>query len=275
MICDIITLFPEMFSSITEYGVFGRAVNNKILQLNFWNPRDFTTDSYQTVDDRPYGGGPGMVMKVQPLQEAIFKAKASNANESNIGNNSFSKSISNTKEGKSNCISKSSKVILMSPQGKLVTQNRLLNLLNSNIRPIFVAGRYEGIDERFVETYVDEQWSIGDYVLSGGELAIMVVLDALARLLPGVLGNNGSALHDSFMSGLLDHPHYTRPKEINGKCVPDVLLDGNHVNIKRWRQKQQLGRTWLYRKDLLQKINLTDFQEELLKEFIYEMGEKS
>jgi tRNA (guanine37-N1)-methyltransferase len=238
----IITLFPEMFDAL-NFGVIGRAIKQNIINLQFWNPRDFTTDKHRTVDDRPYGGGPGMLMKAQPLQEAIKASK--------------------------NKI-KNAKVIYVSPQGQRFDQAAAKKMAN-NSGIIFLAGRYEGIDERLIGTDIDEEWSIGDYVLTGGELAIMVMVDAITRLLPNVLGDEESAKADSFMDGLLDHPHYTRPEVLNGLAVPEVLLSGNHAEIARWRLKQALGRTWLRRPDLLEKMQLNKLQKNLLKEFINEL----
>jgi tRNA (guanine37-N1)-methyltransferase len=242
----VISLFPDMFDAITQYGVTGRAVKNGLLNLSVWNPRDFTHDKHRTVDDRPYGGGPGMVMKVEPLQEAIHAAKAE--------------------------LGEGSTVVYLSPQGKKLDQQGL-NQLAKQDNLILIAGRYEGIDERLIEEYIDEEWSIGDYVLSGGELAAMVMMDGVARLLPGVLGDDESAMQDSFMTGLLDHPHYTRPEQLNDQSVPEVLLGGDHEAIRKWRLKQSLGRTWLRRPDLLEDRILTDEQNALLKEFIAESGQ--
>lgn len=240
---DVVTLFPEMVESVASVGVLGRAVKNGQIQLNSWNPRDYTQDKHRTVDDRPYGGGPGMLMKVEPLKAAIEDAKKSAA-ANNV----------------------QSKVIYMSPQGKPVTQQDV-QALAEQPGLILIAGRYEGIDERIIESYVDEEWSIGDYVLSGGELPALVLIDAVARMLPGVLGDEKSAQQDSFMQGFLDCPHYTRPEEIDGRSVPDVLLSGNHQHIDEWRLKQSLGRTWLRRPDLLNALNLTDEQKQLLDSF--------
>ncbi len=225
----LITLFPELIQQATDFGVLGRAIKKQQLNLQCFNPRDYMEDKHRTVDDRPYGGGPGMLMKVEPLYKAIIAAKeASNAT-----------------------IKKQVKVIYLSPQGQTLNQALLVNTATSGNDIILIAGRYEGIDERIIESLVDEEWSIGDYVLSGGEFAAMVVVDGLTRLLPGVLGDDESALQDSFMQGLLDHPHYTRPEEVKGQFVPEVLLSGNHKAIQRWRLKQSLGRTWLRRPDLL------------------------
>lgn len=238
----VITLFPEMFRAVTEWGVSGRAVKGGLLEVDTVNPRDFTTDPHRTVDDRPYGGGPGMVMMAPPLLEAIRIAR-----EKLPG----------------------APVIYLSPQGKALKQSDLPELLNRKML-ILVAGRYEGIDERVIESAVDEQISIGDYVLSGGELPAMVVIDTLARLHPGVLGHAESAVTDSHVNGLLDHPHYTRPETYHDHSVPKILLDGNHDEIRRWRMKQSLGRTWLRRPDLLATINLDAEQTALLEEFINE-----
>lgn len=236
----VITLFPEMFDAITEHGVTGRAVKNGLISFNCWNPRDFATDKHRTVDDRPYGGGPGMLMMVEPLKQAILAAKQAAG------------------EG--------AKVIYLSPQGRKLDQAGAGELAVCN-KLILVAGRYEGIDERIIESYVDEEWSIGDFILSGGELAAMTLIDSVSRLVPGVLGHNQSAEQDSFSDGLLDCPHYTRPEILDGKQVPSVLLSGNHKEIAKWRMKQSLGRTWLRRPDLLQNLALTEEQAMLLAEF--------
>lgn len=239
---DVISVFPRMFDAITEYGVVGKAIHKGLLSLNAINPRDFALSKYQNVDDRPYGGGPGMVMLYQPLHEAVKRAKLVNP---------------------------LAKVVYLSPQGETLTQAKLQEF---TLCPGFVLlnGRYEGIDERLIEAEVDYEVSIGDYVLSGGELASMVFIDALARLLPGVLGHEDSAEQDSFVNGLLDYPHYTRPEVIDGRNVPDVLLSGDHSAIEKWRLKQSLGRTWKRRPDLLAKIELTNEQLRLLNEFIQE-----
>ncbi len=242
----VISLFPEMFKAVTDFGVTGRAVKNGRLQVTVWNPRDFTDDKHRTVDDRPYGGGPGMVMKVAPLLAAIDNAKT--------------------------LLGKNSKVIYLSPQGKPLTQV-VLGELAQQKSLILLAGRYEGVDERLIKQQVDEEWSIGDYVLSGGELPAMVMIDGMARLLPGVLGDAESAEQDSFMDGLLDYPHYTRPEQLEGDTVPPVLLGGDHEAIRKWRLKQSLGRTWLRRPDLLTAKSLDKEQAALLKEFIAERGQ--
>ena len=240
---DVVTLFPSMFEAVTHHGVSGRAFERKLLDIGLWNPRDFTHDRYQTVDDRPYGGGPGMVMKVQPLSDAIQAARRA-------------------AEGASH-------VVYLSPQGRKLTQDGVRELAQ-HPHLVLVAGRYEGIDERLIEAEMDEEWSIGDYVLSGGELAAMVVIDALTRLMPGALGHEDSAEQDSFSQGLLDCPHFTRPEDADGRKVPEVLLSGDHQAIARWRLKQALGRTWLRRPDLLERIELDAEQRLLLQEFINE-----
>lgn len=248
----IVTLFPEMFEAITNYGISSRAINEGLVKLEFWNPRDFTTDGHRTVDDRPYGGGPGMLMKTGPLSEAIAAAKLSAANAK-------ATSVKNSK----------AKVIYLSPQGRRLDQ-RAVETLAAEQSLILLCGRYEGIDERIIESLVDEEWSLGDYVLSGGELAAMTLIDAMTRLQPGALGHEDSAANDSFSKGLLGSPHYTRPQEFDGQKVPAVLLSGDHGKIEKWRLKQSLGRTWLKRPDLLRSISLTEDQQTLLDEFISE-----
>ncbi|MBE9395966.1 tRNA (guanosine(37)-N1)-methyltransferase TrmD [Pontibacterium sp. N1Y112] len=240
----VVTLFPEMFEAVKSFGVTGRAVRNGSIELQCWNPRDFTLDKHRTVDDRPYGGGPGMLMKVQPLRDAIHAAKAA------AGGDEVS-------------------VIYLSPQGRRLDHNGVQELANRK-KLILVAGRYEGIDERLIETEIDEEWSLGDFVLSGGELPAMTMIDAVSRLVPGVLGHQDSATEDSFSDGLLDCPHYTRPEQFDGMQVPGVLLGGNHEEIRRWRLKQQLGRTWKRRPELLDSLELTKEQQALLKDFIRE-----
>jgi tRNA (guanine37-N1)-methyltransferase len=244
---NIVTLFPEMFRAITDFGISGKAVHNGIADITFTNPRDFTSDRHRTVDDRPYGGGPGMVMMAGPLREAIRDARQ------NAG--------------------KGARVIYLSPQGRRLDQ-RALREFSHKQELIFVCGRYEGVDERVIAAEVDEEWSIGDYVLSGGEIPAMVVIDGIIRLLPDALGHPESAAQDSFsqdfMGGLLDYPQFTRPEELDGEIVPNVLLSGNHQAILRWRQKQALGRTWLRRPDLLQDLDLDQEQQLLLSEFIHE-----
>ncbi len=243
----VVSLFPEMFEAITCHGVTGRAVEKGRIALEFWNPRDYAADRHRTVDDRPYGGGPGMLMKVETLRAAIHAAR----------------------ERGEQAAGQRPRVVYLSPQGRRLDQAGVQELV-SGPPLVVVAGRYEGIDERVVEADIDEEWSIGDYVLSGGELPAMVLIDAAARLVPGVLGHQDSAVEDSFNDGLLDCPHYTRPEEIDGRCVPEVLLSGNHGAIRRWRLKQSLGRTWLRRPDLLEGRVLSKEQRQLLAEFIEE-----
>ncbi len=239
---NIITIFPEMFSALDK-GVTGRALKDNIIQLQLFNPRDYTNDKHQSVDDRPYGGGPGMLMMVAPLQGAIHAAKRA----------------SNTK----------TTTILLSPQGKAFNQRaaeRFASLDNITL----IAGRYEGIDERLIEQEVDEEWSIGDYILTGGELAAMVIIDAITRLLPNVVGDQDSITRDSLTCGLLKYPQYTRPEELAGMKVPEVLLSGHHQQIERFRLKQSLGRTWLRRPDLIAAKKLNATEQALLEEFINE-----
>ena len=237
------TLFPQMFEVLTDYGITGRAVSRGILELVTWNPRKHASDRHQTVDDRPYGGGPGMVMMVQPLRDSIREARAAAGDKS--------------------------RVIYLSPQGRKLDQHGLAELAKQpNL--VLVCGRYEGVDERLIASEIDEEWSIGDYVLSGGELAAMVMIDGITRLLPEALGHEDSAVQDSFVEGLLDHPQFTRPEEIDGMTVPEVLLSGDHQAIARWRFKQALGRTWLRRPDLLEGLELNSEQQALLAEFIRE-----
>jgi len=239
---QVITLFPEEFTPLVSLGVTGRGISSGKVALELLNPREFATDRHRTVDDRPYGGGPGMVMAVEPLRSTIRTAKE--------------------RAGLA-------KASLLSPQGRPLDQDAVRELaLREEL--ILVCGRYEGIDERLIELEIDEEWSIGDYVLSGGELAAAVLIDAVTRLLPGVLGDEQSAQQDSFMDGLLDCQHYTRPEEIEGLAVPPVLLSGDHGAIERWRRKQSLGRTWLRRPELLEKLALDTESAALLAEFKYE-----
>jgi|TARA_R110002111_G_scaffold118736_7_gene181597 tRNA (guanine37-N1)-methyltransferase len=237
---DVITLFPELVEQTASMGVVGRAIIDQRLELKTWNPRDFTEDQHRTVDDRPFGGGPGMVMKVGPLKKSIEAAQqASDA---------------------------PAKVIYLSPQGRRLDQQGV-NYLSQMPRLILLAGRYEGVDERLLTSYVDEEWSIGDFVLSGGELPALVLIDAVSRMLPGVLGHELSAIEDSFVDGLLDHPHFTRPETVNGQTVPEVLMSGDHAKIAAWREKQALGKTWLKRPDLLEIKELSEYQRLLLDEY--------
>ena len=240
---QVVTIFPEMVRTIAQFGVVGRAVERELIRLDCQNPRDFTLDAHRTIDDRPYGGGPGMVMKYEPAAAAIAAAKAK--------------------------LPAGSPVVCMSPQGAVFDQaiaQRFARLPGM----ILLAGRYEGIDERLIESQVDEELSLGDFVISGGEIAAMVVIDAVARLLPGVLGDEASASQDSFMDGLLDHPHYTRPEEIDGRRVPAVLLSGDHARIAKWRYQQALGRSFERRPDLVEKLDLNDDQQKLLDEYLEE-----
>ena len=239
----LVSLFPEMFDAVSDHGVTGRAIRQGLVRLSHCNPRDYTTDRHRTVDDRPYGGGPGMLMMIDPLQQAIAAAREA--------------------------VGGSAKVIYLSPQGKRFDHRKAVELA-SEPGLVLIAGRYEGVDERLLEAEVDEELSIGDYVLSGGELAAMVVIDAVTRQLPGVLGHELSAQEDSFADGLLDCPHYTRPEVYQDRTVPDVLLSGNHEEIRRWRLKQALGRTLERRPDLLQGRAMTPEEEQLLAEFLRE-----
>lgn len=237
-----------MVKNASGFGVTGKAIEQNIVELSVWNPRDFTQDNYRTVDDRPYGGGPGMVMKYQPLSLAVQAAKQHHLAERR-------------------------KVVYLSPQGKPMNQSLFIEASHLT-QLILVAGRYEGVDERFVEQDCDEEWSLGDYVISGGELAALVVIDAVTRLIPGVLGDEESFKQDSFMQGLLDCPHFTRYEETQLSSVPNVLLSGNHQEIRKWRLKQSLGRTAQRRPDLLKELHLTAEQEALLEEFMREQLEQ-
>lgn len=236
----VITLLPEMFASI-GFGVTGRAIEQGLVQVDYWTPRDWANRPYRQVDDRPYGGGPGMVMMYEPLHAAIKQARSQ--------------------------MPLHTKTIYLSPQGRCIQQADLNNIVTTAQPLLFLAGRYEGIDERVIQQDVDEEWSLGDFVLSGGELAAMVFIDAIARLIPGSLGHESSAQHDSFMNGLLECPHYTRPANLDGMAVPAVLLGGNHREIERWRRKQSLGVTWLKRPELLAQHVLSDTDKQLLAEF--------
>lgn len=241
---DAISLFPEMFDAVTRFGVSRRAIEQSIWQFSAWNPRDFTSDNYRTIDDRPYGGGPGMVMLIEPLEKAIAAARARQAAAG----------------------VEKSHVIYLSPQGRALTHAKAAELA---ARPglILLCGRYEGVDERLIASEVDEEISVGDYVLSGGELPAMVLMDAVVRLLPGALNDAQSAYEDSFVNGLLDCPHYTRPEEYRGMRVPDVLMSGNHAMIAKWRLKQSLGRTQERRPELLAGRTLTKQESRLLAEY--------
>ncbi len=247
---DVITLFPEMFGALTQYGVTRRAAEQGKFQLQTWNPREFTSDNHRTVDDRPFGGGPGMVMLVEPLARAISAAKAAQA-AAGVG---------------------PSRVIHLSPQGRPLTDAVVKELLAREGGLILLASRYEGVDERLIRRHVDEEISIGDYVLSGGELAAMVLMDSMVRQLPGVLGDADSAEQDSFVDGLLDCPHYTRPEIYDGEGVPAVLMSGHHAEIEKWRLKQSLGRTAERRPDLLAQRQLTKQEARLLAEYQQEQA---
>lgn len=241
---DVVTLFPEMFAALTESGITQRARARALYDLVMWNPRDFSTNAYRSVDDRPYGGGPGMVMSAEPLAKALRAARQRQAS-------------SGTKQ---------TRTIYLSPQGRPLTQ-RVVEELETYDGLVLLAGRYEGVDERLLQTEIEDEISIGDYVLSGGELPAMVLMDALIRRIPGVLNDAESAQQDSFVAGLLDCQHYTRPEVYAGLPVPAVLLSGHHAEIEAWRLKQALGRTWKRRPELLQKLRLTPVQEKLLEEY--------
>ena len=240
---SVVSLFPEMVATIAGFGILGRAVERGLVSLDFENPRDHTLDAHRTVDDRPYGGGPGMVMKFEPLAAAVRALKAR--------------------------LPEGSPVVYLSPQGANFDQ-AVAKRYAALPGIVLLAGRYEGVDERLIESEVDEELSLGDFVLSGGEIAAMAIIDAVVRLLPGALGDEESAQQDSFEGGLLDCPHYTRPEVVEGRNVPDVLLSGDHAKIARWRTKQMLGRSFLRRPDLLEKLNLDDEQQALLDEFLKE-----
>jgi len=241
---DVVTLFPEMFAAVTHSGISGRALETGLWSLGLWNPRDFTKDNYRTVDDRPYGGGPGMLMLAEPLEQALDAAKDAGGG----------------------------KVIYLSPQGRKLDHEKVMELAGREATTL-LCGRYEGVDERLLQRRVDEELSLGDYVLSGGELAAMAVIDAVVRQIPGALGGEQSAVEESFVQGLLDGPQYTRPEVHEGVKVPEILLSGHHENIRRWRLKQALGRTWLRRPDLLAARKLSEDERKLLEEFQRERGE--
>jgi tRNA (guanine37-N1)-methyltransferase len=241
---DVISLFPAMFEAVTDSGITSRARERKLYELVLWNPRDFAINSYRAVDDRPYGGGPGMVMMVEPLEKAVQAARARQRSAR----------------------VKKPRVLHLTPQGRVLSQ-AMVGELAGETGLVMIAGRYEGVDERLVRRVVDDEVSIGDYVISGGELAAMVVIDAVVRQLPGALGDADSVAQDSFVNGLLDHPHYTRPEVYEGDAAPAVLLSGDHAHIARWRSKQALGRTWQRRPDLLEKRNLSAAESTLLEEF--------
>ena len=235
---DVVTLFPEMFAAISASGITSRALEAGLYSLTTWNPRDFTTDNYRTVDDRPYGGGPGMVMLAEPLERVLDAVRADGGG----------------------------RVVYLTPQGRKLDHRRVMAFSNEKALTL-LCGRYEGVDERLLERRVDEEVSIGDFVLSGGEIAAMALIDACVRQLPGALGDEASAMEESFADGLLDCPQYTRPEVYSGKRVPEVLLSGHHENIRRWRLKQALGRTWLRRPDLIAVKSLNAEESKLLEEF--------
>lgn len=241
---EVVTLFPEAFSALTGYGITGRAFREGRVSVGFHNPRAYAEDRGGRVDDRPFGGGPGMVMEPEPLYQAIAAARAAVPQ---------------------------APVLHLAPQGQPLSQGALQGMTGREAM-ILLAGRYEGIDQRLIDCCVDEEWSIGDYVVSGGELPAMVLMDAVIRLLPGALGDAGSAAEDSFMAGLLDHPQYTRPQEWRGRKVPDVLVQGHHEAIRRWRLQQALGRTWARRPELLERLELDAESRALLDEYIRAHG---
>ena len=244
---NVITIFPEQLKRTLEFGVVGKAIENKLIELNFIDPREFSDNDYGSIDDKTYGGGPGMVMQVEPILSSIEKVK---------------------KESKNKI-----KTVFLSPQGEQYTQKHAEQFLQDN-EIIIVSGRYEGFDERVIGlTENSVEISIGDYVLSGGEIATSVIVDSISRLIPGVLGDEQSAAQDSFTSGLLDHPHYTRPEIIRDKEVPKVLLSGNHKAIKRWRLKQSIVTTFKKRPDLLKKRKLSKDEQQLLDEYLEELDE--
>lgn len=242
----IVSLFPEMFAAVTEHGISGRAVRSGLMNLELFNPRDYTTDKHRTVDDKPFGGGPGMLMKTEPLMASIAAARQAVSQKQTTG--------------------ESVKVIYLSPQGKTLKQDSIIDLAKRE-GMVLLCGRYQGIDNRVLVSEIDEEWSLGDFVISGGELAAMTLIDAMTRFQPGALGDEGSALEDSFSNGLLHSPEYTRPQSIDGSDVPKVLLSGDHEAIRKWRLKHSLGATWLKRPDLLQAMSLELEQEELLEQF--------
>jgi tRNA (guanine37-N1)-methyltransferase len=245
---EVVTLFPEFVAEAVRVGVLGRAIERGAVTVKASTPREFATDVHKTVDDRPYGGGPGMVLKIEPTRTSIRAAKAR--------------------------LPEGSRSVYLAADGAPLTQAKAREL--SQLPGLMLlAGRYEGVDERLIESEIDECISIGDYVLSGGELPALVLIDAVVRLLPGVLGDDESAQQDSFVAGLLDWPHYTRPEVFEGKSVPAVLVGGNHAAIRRWREQQALGRTWLRRPDLIQKLRLTAEQQRLLQEFLAERDASS
>ena len=254
-VADVVTLFPEMFVAVAQSGITRRALEEGRWSLDFWNPRDFTKDVHRTVDDRPYGGGPGMVMLPEPLEAAIKAAKARQA-AAGVAQ---------------------SRVLYLSPQGAPLTHQRVMRFVEAAEEEgvVLLCGRYEGIDERLIGRCVDEEISIGDFVLSGGEIPAMALLDAVVRQLPGVLNDADSAAQDSFVAGLLDCPHFTRPEEYEGHRVPEVLLSGHHEKIRRWRLEQALGRTWQRRPELLKGRSMSKEETQLLVKFQEQCGQET
>ena len=240
---DVVTLFPEMLAAVTASGITARALQRGLWQVQAWNPRDFTTDAYRSVDDRPYGGGPGMVMLGEPLEKTLDAVRAAGGGA----------------------------VLYLSPQGRRLDHAKVVEVAGRKAVTL-LCGRYEGVDERLLRRRVDEELSLGDFVLTGGELAAMALIDAVVRQLPGALGDEESAVEESFADGLLDCPQYTRPEQFAGERVPEVLLSGHHENIRRWRLKQSLGRTWLRRPDLIAARRLSEEETRLLDEFQREEG---
>ncbi len=239
---NLLTVYPDFFESFKSHGLIKKGLDRELISINVINLRDYTSDKHKRVDFKPFGGGPGMIIQYAPVKEALKNIKPS-------------------------------KTILLSPQGKVLTQSKLNELLAEN-SITFICGRYEGFDERIVDNLVDEEISIGDYVLSGGEIPAAAIIEGLARLTPGIPENMDSINNDSFCDHLLDHPHYTKPNEIDGLGVPDILLSGNHNEIKLWRRRQSLGATYLKRPDLLKNVNLSKEDDRLLQEFIAEHKEK-
>jgi tRNA (guanine37-N1)-methyltransferase len=248
---DVISIFPQMFEAVTAFGITGRARDQGLWDLVAWNPRDFTSDPHRSVDDRPFGGGPGMVMLAAPLERAIQAAR----------------------QRQRSCGAQGSRVIYLSPQGEVLDHHKVVALA-AHPGLILVAGRYEGVDERVVERDVDDEISVGDYVVTGGELPAMILIDCVVRQLPGALGDADSVQEDSFVDGLLDCPHYTRPEVYDGDVVPPVLMSGHHAEIRRWRLKQGLGRTHLRRPDLLEKRGMSADEQALLEEFLKEFADR-
>jgi len=245
---SVVSIFPELFTTFKQIGMIERAISKKLITLETINPRDFAKTKYKAVDDKPYGGGAGMVMTPEIMAKSITKAK---------------EDLLYTKSN--------TKIVYLSPQGIQLNQNKISDEIHSTDNFVFIAGRYEGIDERIIDNYIDEEWSIGDYILTGGEVPAMVAIEAMTRLIPGVLNDNESAMNDSFTMGLLDYPSYTKPIDFEGNIVPEVLLSGDHKRIARWRKKQSLGRTWERRPDILDQYKLTEEEKILLEEYKLEL----